>query len=78
MVVNGVDRNGYGYGRYAGDYRSGGGYGGSQYGGYGLGASYSYGYDERYASYYSEDDEQRKKPKSEKVRQKPMPPSSTA
>jgi capsular exopolysaccharide synthesis family protein len=73
VIVNGVDNRdrygGFGYGGY-GKSRNGhnSGYGGGYY---------SYGYDERYTSYYDEEDEPQKPAHAERGKQPARPPLET-
>lgn len=73
VIVNGVDSRdkygGYGYGGYR-QYSSGKSYGNVGYGG----GYYSYGYDDRYTSYYGEDDDRERASSSERIKKSSQHP----
>ena len=73
VIVNGVDSRdkygGYGYGGY-GQYASRKSYGDVGYGG----GYYSYGYDERYTSYYGEDDDRQRASSGDRSKKVSQPP----
>jgi capsular exopolysaccharide synthesis family protein len=75
VIVNGVDSRdkygGYGYGGYRQ-------YGGKTYGNVGYGGGYySYGYDDRYTSYYGEDDDRQRQGSGDRAKKTPQPPLGT-
>ena len=75
VIVNGVDSHdkygGYGYSGYRQSK------GGKTYESVGYGGGYSYGYDERYTSYYGEDDEPQRPSPAPRAKKPSQPPLGT-